>query len=396
MSQNGGGMRIFGFAHLVTIAALVGAFALGGLQSLIIVALLGVLEVAVSFDNAIVNATVLARMDRYWQRMFMTVGVLIAAVGMRLVLPLIIVSIGAHLAPWRAVDLAYSQPDHYHALLITAQPGIAAFGGVFLLMIAIEFFREGREVHWWPAVERRLPALLGRKGAPQAIALLFTVVAGATVAAGTRERVLIGSLLGLACYQGIHMISERVADRADADGASRPRSTVQGRGALLLFIYLELLDATFSMDSVMGGFSVTVDIALITIGLAIGAAYIRALTVYVVRKGVLEEYRYLEHGAYYSIGLLAVLMLWEVWRDVPDWLTASTGAVVIVAAWIASMLAVKRQRAEEELQAAGGETRLAIVQEFTGSSGGNARTDATRATADEGDADLPDHPPVAG
>ncbi|MBR7834002.1 DUF475 domain-containing protein [Actinospica durhamensis] len=347
MIRGASGTRVFGFAHAVAVAALVGGYVVGGAQGLTVVALLGVLEVAVSFDNAIVNATILARMDRYWQRMFMTVGVVIAAIGMRLVLPLIIVAIGAHLVPWRAVDLAYSDPTRYHDLLLAAQPGIAAFGGIFLLMIAIAFFREERDVHWWPPVERRLPALLDHRGVPQVVALAFTAVAGVTVPGQMRGKVVLGCLLGLVCHQAIKLLSDQVAERADADGESRPRATVQGHGALLLFIYLELLDATFSMDSVMGGFSVTVNIALITLGLAIGAGYIRALTVYVVRRGTLEQYRYLEHGAYYSIALLAVLLLWEVWRDVPDWITACTGAFVITAAWLTSIWAAKRQQRRE-------------------------------------------------
>jgi hypothetical protein len=366
MFRGGDGLRVFGFAHVVAIAALLGGFIVNGVQGLVVVALLGVLEIAVSFDNAIVNATVLARMNRYWQRMFMTVGVVIAAIGMRLLLPLIIVSVGAHLTPWRAVDLAYENPNRYHSLLMAAQPGIAAFGGLFLLMIALAFFREEREVHWCPPVERHLPKLLGLRGAPEAIAVLFTGIAVATVPTDVRIRVLVGCLLGLVCYLAIHAFSERVADRADADGASRPRSTVEGRGAFLLFVYLELLDATFSMDSVMGGFSVTVDIALITLGLAIGAGYIRALTVYVVRRGTLDEYRYLEHGAYYSIALLSVLLLWEVWRDVPDWVTACVGAVVIGLAWATSVWAAKRQAREEAAAEALREARSATIQQFTG------------------------------
>ena len=405
MFRRGENTRIFGFAHSVAIAALIGGFVVGGTQGLVVVALLGVLEIAVSFDNAIVNATILARMNHYWQRLFMTVGVLIAAIGMRLLLPLIIVAIGAHLTPWRAVDLAYADPNRYHELLLTAQPGIAAFGGIFLLMIAIAFFREEREVHWWPAVEKRLPALLGRTGVPILIALLFTAVAGLTVPSDDRTRVVVGCVVGLACYLGIHLLSEQVADRADADGASRPRATVQGRSAFLLFVYLELLDATFSMDSVMGGFSVTVDIALITLGLAIGAGYIRALTVYVVRKGTLEEYRYLEHGAYYSIAMLAVLLLWEVWRDVPDWITACTGAVVITAAWLTSIWAAKRQARDEELREIGIGGERATVQRFTGGpqAGSTAAASDANSGADEDEVHdheldqtaYPNHPPVA-
>jgi hypothetical protein len=393
MFRSGESSRIFGFAHLIALVALIGGFVVGGTQGLVVVALLGVLEIAVSFDNAIVNATILARMNHYWQRMFMTVGVLIAAIGMRLLLPLIIVAIGAHLSPWRAVDLAYADPNRYHSLLLTAQPGIAAFGGIFLLMIAVGFFREEREIHWWPAVERHLPAVLGRRGVPVLIALLFTAAARFTVPAEDHTRVLLGCLIGLVSYLGINLLSTRVADRADADGESRPRATVEGHGAFLLFVYLELLDATFSMDSVMGAFSVTVDIALITLGLAIGAAYIRSLTVYVVRKGTLEEYRYLEHGAYYSILLLSILLLWEVWRDVPDWITACTGAIVITAAWLTSIWAGKRQQREEALIEAslGGES--ATVQAFTG--GQSAKRGLESDVEDHGDSAYTNHPPKA-
>jgi hypothetical protein len=104
---------------------------------------------------------------------------------------------------------------------------------------------------------------------------------------------------------------------------------------------------------------VTLDIALITIGLAIGAAYIRALTVFVVRRGTLEEYRYLEHGAYYAIGLLAVLLMVQVWHDVPDVLTAGVGAGVIIAAVANSLWARRAQQRRD--RGAGGP--LAEVRE---------------------------------
>ena len=122
-----------------------------------------------------------------------------------------------------------------------------------------------------------------------------------------------------------------------------------GKAAFFLFCYLELLDATFSFDSVMGAFSVTLDIAMITLGLAIGAAYIRCLTVFVVRRGTLNEYRYLEHGAYYAIGALATLLFVQVWRDVPDVLTAAIGAMIILAAVIASVLSKRRQKRQDDL-----------------------------------------------
>jgi uncharacterized protein len=341
--RGAGGLRIFAVAHVIALGCLVAAYAVDRLHGLTVAALLGVLEVAVSFDNAIVNATVLARMSQWWQRLFMTAGILVAAIGMRLVVPLIIVSAGAKLSPLRAVDLAYSDPERYRAVLVAAQPAIAAFGGAFLLMIFFGFVFEEREETWIGWIERPLMRLGRLPNAGQILVLAFAVIAAATVGPGMGLKVVVGAVAGLGSYLLVSGAGEVIAEQADADGASRPRSTVTGRGAFFLFCYLELLDATFSFDSVMGAFSVTLDIALITIGLAIGAAYIRALTVYVVRRGTLEQYRYLEHGAYYAIGMLAVLLMVEVWRDVPDVLTAGAGAALIAAAVFSSLAARRRQ-----------------------------------------------------
>lgn len=349
-AKRSSGLRLFGVAHLVALGCLAGAFAIEGVHGLAVAALLGVLEVAVSFDNAIVNATVLARMGQFWQRMFLTVGILVAAIGMRLLVPLAIVSIGARLSPARAIDLAYSNPQQYHHLLLAVQPGIAAFGGAFLLMIFLGFVFEEREEMWLGWVERPLRWMGRLPHLGEILVLAFAVVAAGTVGGDTAIKVVVGTIAGLGSYLLVSGVGELIAEQADADGASRPRATVTGKAAFFLFCYLELLDATFSFDSVMGAFSVTLDVSLITIGLAIGAAYIRALTVYVVRRGTLEEYRYLEHGAYYAIGMLAVLLMVEVWRDVPDVLTAGAGAAMIIAA-VASSLAVRKRQERAQLRA---------------------------------------------
>jgi hypothetical protein len=349
--RRGGGLRVFGVAHVVAIGCLFAAYAVDGVHGLTVAALLGVLEVAVSFDNAIINATVLARMSQFWQRLFLTVGIVVAAIGMRLLVPLAIVSAGAKISPVRAVSLAYSDPGRYRDVLLSAQPAIAAFGGAFLLMIFLGFVFEDRDELWIGWIERPLRRIGKLPQAGEILVLLFAVVAAATVSRDIALKVVVGAVAGLGSFLLVNGTSQVIAEQADADGASRPRATVTGRPAFFLFCYLELLDATFSFDSVMGAFSVTLDIALITIGLAIGAAYIRALTVYVVRRGTLEEYRYLEHGAYYAIGMLAVLLMVEVWRDVPDVLTAGAGAAMIIAAVASSLAARRRQEKALRLEA---------------------------------------------
>lgn len=366
MANRSSGLRLFGVAHTIAAGCLVAAFLINGAQGLTVVLLLGILEIAVSFDNAIVNATVLARLGAFWQQLFLTAGVLIAAVGMRLLAPLAVVSVGAHMDPFHAVDLAYSDPAKYHALLLAAQPGIAAFGGAFLLMIFLEFATTEHEHEWIAWIERPLRWI--SKFVPslgQVTILAVSIAAACTVRTSMRLPVMIGASIGLGCYLLINGLSERIADQADADGSSKPRATVTGRAAFFLFCYLELLDATFSFDSVMGAFSVTLDIAMITLGLAIGAAYIRCLTVFVVRRGTLDEYRYLEHGAYYAIGALATLLFVEVWRDVPDVLTAAIGALIILAAVVASLLSRRRQKRQDDLLRDEPDTKNCQVSELT-------------------------------
>jgi hypothetical protein len=351
MANRSGGLRLFGVAHAIAAGCLVAAYLINGVQGLTLALLLGVLEVAVSFDNAIVNATVLARMGAFWQQLFLTVGVAIAAVGMRLLAPLAVVSIGAHTDPVHALELAYDNPTKYHDLLLDAQPGIAAFGGAFLLMIFLEFATAEHEHEWLAWIERplrRIGELIPSVG--QIAILTVAITAACTVKESVRLSVMIGAGIGLGSYLLISAVSQRVADRADADGSSKPRATVTGKAAFFLFCYLELLDATFSFDSVMGAFSVTLDISMITLGLAIGAAYIRCLTVFVVRRGTLEEYRYLEHGAYYAIGALAILLFVQVWHDVPDLLTAVIGAAIILAALVASIMSKKRRERQDLLR----------------------------------------------
>ena len=154
-------LRTFGGSFGVTVIGLVLAFCYGGTTGLAVAAILIVLEVSVSFDNAVVNATVLARMSPFWQKIFLTVGVLIAVFGMRLVFPLLIVGITAHLSPTEAVQLALERaactsPGTYAYLLHEAHPAIAAFGGMFLLMLFLDFIFEEREITWLTWLERPL------------------------------------------------------------------------------------------------------------------------------------------------------------------------------------------------------------------------------------------------
>jgi len=135
-------------SFLLFFAGLVGGFFLGGWQAVFIILILCILEISLSFDNAVVNATVLKDMSEVWQRRFLTWGILIAVFGMRIVFPVIIVSIVSGLSPWGAIKVAVNDPDAYAAYMTSAHISIMAFGGAFLLMVGLSFFFDEEKEHW--------------------------------------------------------------------------------------------------------------------------------------------------------------------------------------------------------------------------------------------------------
>src|SRR5690606_29150429 len=119
-----------------------------------------VLEISLSFDNAVVNASVLKDMDEVWQRRFLLWGIAFAVFGMRVVFPLAIVAIAAGIGPVDAVTLSLTSPAEYERIVSSAQVGIAGFGGAFLAMVGLKFFFDAdKEVHWIGIVERKLAAV---------------------------------------------------------------------------------------------------------------------------------------------------------------------------------------------------------------------------------------------
>jgi hypothetical protein len=308
--------------------------------------------VSLSFDNAVVNATILVRMNDFWQKMFLTVGVAIAVFGMRLLFPLLIVGVTAKLTPSEAIHLALQKgdpntPGSYGYLLREAHPAIAAFGGVFLLMLFLDFILEERELTWLTWIERPL----ARIGKLDQLSVVFTlsllVLCSYELApAGKTSTVLVSGIFGMIAYLLVNGLGELFDPESQAAGKELVR--VAGKAAFFLFLYLEVLDASFSFDGVIGAFAITSDPIIIAIGLGIGAMFIRSLTVMLVRRGTLSEYEYLEHGALWAIGALAILLLLTMRKPVPEVLTGLIGVAFIGAALASSVLRNRRQLAAGE------------------------------------------------
>jgi hypothetical protein len=302
-------------------------------------------------------------MSAFWQKIFLTVGVAIAVFGMRLVFPLLIVGITAKLNPVEAVRLALDKGDPdkkgtYGYLLHQAHPAIAAFGGVFLLLIFFSFIFEEREITWLSWLEKPLARMGKLDQLGVVLALVALAVSAYTLAPDKKvSTVLASGVLGMATYLVVNGLGEFFDEGSDDDedapaASSGRRAAVQavGKAAFFLFLYLEVLDASFSFDGVVGAFAITSDPIIIAIGLGIGAMFIRSLTVYLVRKGTLSEYVYLEHGAFWAIGALAVLLLITIKYEVPEVVTGLIGVGLILAAFASSVVRNKRLDADPDAQ----------------------------------------------
>jgi len=366
-------LKTFGWSFAVTALGLVAAVFYGGWQAFGIVAILSVLEISLSFDNAVINAGILKKMNAFWQKIFLTVGVLIAVFGMRLVFPVVIVAISAQLGPIEAIDLSFNDPDRYKELVTDAHPSIAAFGGMFLLMIFLDFIFEDRDIQWLRWIERPLAKLGKVDMLSVCVALIVLLVSAMTFATHAHQHggghadkastVMLSGIAGLITYLVVGGLSgffenkleeeeerEQEAEE-EAKKAGKPVSGVllAGKAAFFMFLYLEVLDASFSFDGVIGAFAITNEIVLMALGLGIGAMYVRSLTVYLVRQGTLDDYVYLEHGAHYAIGALSVILLVTIQYEINELITGSVGVILIGWSFWSS---VRRNKA---IEAAGGE-----------------------------------------
>ncbi|MFM7653015.1 MAG: DUF475 domain-containing protein [Vulcanococcus sp.] len=322
-----------------------GGFSAAGVQAAWITLVLLALEISLSFDNAVVNARVLETMTPGQQRFFLSWGLVIPVFGVRFLGPLLLVSLAGHIGVGEALDAALHHPDHYHELLELAEPRILAFGGTFLLMVFLRyFFDEAKTLHWVQRLEQRLSAAGRVPSLEVALALVILMLVALVLPAGLRSDVLFAGLIGLV----LQILSTSLADLFGGEEEAVGRMAVSG--GLASLVYLELLDASFSLDGTIGAFAITSDLGLIMTGLGLGALFIRSLTVMISREKALDQLIYLEHGAHYAIGALGLLMLGGVvigrwgWH-VPEWLSGLIGVVLLLLALADSMRHNRRQAA---------------------------------------------------
>jgi hypothetical protein len=322
-------MHYFRGSFIVTVLGLILAAALGWeftgtvqglLTTVFLVSVLSVLEVSLSFDNAVVNAAVLEHMTPVWRRRFITWGIPIAVFGMRILFPLVIVAVIAHIGPIAALVLAATDPDEYSRVITSAHVSVSAFGGAFLAMVGLKhFFNIEKDVHWIETIERPLTQLGRIEAVELGLVMILLWLIDGELPGHDQVPFLVAGMLGLVTYIAVDGISAVM----DTESAVVEVAT---RSGIASFVYLQVLDASFSFDGVIGAFAISNNLFIIAIGLGIGAMFVRSLTIMLVDKGTLTEYRYVEHGAFYAIIALAVIMFMKTLYHVPEAVTGLLGA----------------------------------------------------------------------
>lgn len=326
---------------LVSIVAVVLGYLIGGVTGATIVAILAVLETSLSFDNAVVNASILKNWDEKWRQRFLIWGMPIAVFGMRLIFPIAIVSVVASMTPLAAFNMAITDPKQYEHVLVSVHHEIAAFGGTFLLMVFLKFFLDhNKDVHWIAAIEKPL-SRVGRVDMAEVVfALAVIFVTHYYVDPAEQLAFVLAGVAGLITYIIADGVGSLVGDEEE-DGGQQLTTNIVKQG-IAGFMYLELLDASFSFDGVIAAFAITNNIFIIMIGLAVGAMFVRSMTIHLVAKGTLAELVYLEHSAFWAIGALAILMFTGIVIEVPEVVVGLIGAAMIAAGAIHSKMELKK------------------------------------------------------
>ena len=310
----------------------------GAMSFFLIGTVLAILEISLSFDNAVVNANILETMEPKWQHRFLTWGIVIAVFGMRIIFPLAVVAIAAKIGPISAIILAATEPQEYARIMDESRIGISAFGGTFLMMVALTYFiDQSKEVDWIRLIECRLRSWASIRGLEIAFVLFFALIFTTVLPGDESATFLFAAICGLLTFLAVELVGHLLDAKKDVQNLAT-------KGGLGAFLYLEVLDASFSFDGVIGAFALTQNLFLIAIGLGIGAFYVRSMTIMLVERKMLTQFRYLEHGAFYAVLVLSVIMYAQSLWHIPELITGLVGAGFILMSLYSSIRHNKAER----------------------------------------------------
>jgi len=343
-------LKFFWLDIIVLIIGLCVAFYRGidtggsGIAFVVSALIIATLEISLSFDNAVINATKLKTMSPVWRKRFLTWGIAIAVFGMRFVFPIVKVAIFSGISCMGVVNLALGDPDQYAYYLHEAHIGISSFGGTFLMMLFCEFmFANNKNLHWIAPAEKLLKKIGKIKFAPTLVSTIAIVAIQPFLKENQHTVSLASGFAGIIIHLLIHGISEKLESMAE-----RKNAFALKHAGLASFIYLELIDASFSLDGVLGAFALTKDVIVITIGLSVGAFFVRSITLLLVEKKTLEKLIFLTHGAYWAIGSLATIMIISTIQEIPEVVTGTLGMILILASLGSSVFYNKKEAKKQK------------------------------------------------
>ncbi|KAE9517997.1 Integral membrane protein TerC family protein [Candidatus Liberibacter asiaticus] len=322
----------FRWAILVTVAGFLCGLGIGWqfthtlsgtISTVYICIILAVVEISLSFENAILNAKNLQKMSSIWQKRFLTWGILIAVFGMRIIFPIMIVCIVSTINPIEAMNLAIYSPQDYLKIISQAHVPISGFGGTFLMMVSLTFFfNSPNKLHWLHFLEIAMSHLSKIKGIK--IFIVLSIIFGISNILPTNEMYsfVSSSTAAIIIFYGINFLESVLSSDSS-------NNVTHGKHGLNLFLYLEIIDASLSLDGVISSFAITKNFFIIVIGLTIGAIYVRSMTLLMLKQGILNKYKYLEHGSYYSIFVLSVIMFLQTIVDIPEIFTGTSSTILI-------------------------------------------------------------------
>jgi hypothetical protein len=267
--------------------------------SAIILSVLGlcVFEIVSSLDNAVVNADVLATMSAKWRKWFLVWGIFFGVFLVRGALPWLIVwGANPSIGPWGAFIASFSNDPHIAESLEKSAPVLLVGGGLFLIFL---FF------HWLFLEPKNfglnMEKYISRQGAwfYAIVSVILAVVVW--LAIKKNPMMAFSASIGATAFFITHGFKEHAA-RVEAEMKDNTNMSDVSK-----LIYLEILDATFSIDGVIGAFAFTMSVPIIILGNGLGAIVVRELTIRGVDR--IRNYPYLKNGAMYSIFFLGIVML---------------------------------------------------------------------------------------
>ncbi len=289
------------------------------LSTILIIVGLILFETISSIDNAVINAQILATMSEKAKRWFLTWGLFIAVFAMRGLLPFAIIwAVNPGLGPIGAVTAAFSADPAVQESVEQSAPVLLAGGGTFLLFLFFHWiFLEPK--HYGLRGERRI-ASFGVWFYAVVSILLAAIVWGALK---IDPIMAFGAVVGSTAFFITHGFKEN-AEKVERELLEHD----SGRSDLSKIFYLEAIDATFSIDGVLGAFAFTLSVPLILIGNGVGAYVVREATIRGIEQ--IKRYIYLKNGAMYSVFLLGCIMIVDSFGyHVPEWFTPLATILII-------------------------------------------------------------------